>query len=83
MSDNLDQDKTRLALKNLEPWAREEISRLDKQFHAQRFCGQVDAKNSMLANLSSIRFKHGFMVGLICGLLIAALTCVLLLPNPF
>ena len=83
MSDNLDDDKTRLALKNLEPWARDEISRLDKQFHTQRSRGQVDAKHSMLANASSISFRSGFLIGLICGLLIAALTCVLLLPNPF
>ena len=81
MSDSLDDDKTGRALENLEPWAREEISRLDKQFHAQGSPDPRGTKRSKLAKFRITGFKYGFLIGLICGLLIAVLASLLLLPK--
>jgi len=50
MSDNCPRDKTRAALKNLEPWADNEINRLEKNFAAQRRSDEMAAKSSSVSD---------------------------------
>lgn len=71
MSDSRDEDKTRAALDELEPWACEEIKRLEQQFEAR-----INASSSMRKK----RSRAGFFWGLFCGLIIAAMAFFLLAP---
>ncbi len=89
MSDISSTDKTRAALKSLEPWADDEISRLEKTFAAQGPSDDLAAKPSR--SLSSLVglvgdalgfFKTGyflpsFLLGLILGLSLSALIILL------
>ncbi len=86
MSDNCPRDKTRAALKNLEPWADNEINRLEKNFAAQRRSDEMAAKSSSvsdsllaraLATSKNVSFTAGFLLGLISGLALSALIILL------
>ena len=86
MSDNCPRDKTRAALKNLEPWADNEINRLEKSFAAQRRSDDMAAKSSSvsdsllaraLAASKNVSFTAGFLLGLISGLALSALIILL------
>ena len=92
MSEISSTDKTRAALKSLEPWADDEISRLEKTFAAQGPSDDLAAKPSR--SLSSLvglvglagdalsffktgYFLPGFLLGLILGLSLSALIILL------
>jgi hypothetical protein len=78
MSDSGPIDKTRAALKNLEPWADDEISRLEKTFAAQGRSDDLAAKeSSVLGVLKKGSFVPGFVLGLILGLAISTLIILL------
>ena len=63
MSEKTDDDKTRAVLEELEPWAEEEISHLERQFEARGRSVYLPHK---------IRCRVSFFVGLLCGLIIAS-----------
>jgi len=71
MSDSRDEDKTRAALDELEPWACEEIKRLEQQFEAR-------SKPSSL--IGKKRSRAGFYWGIFCGLIITAMAFFLFAP---
>jgi tetrahydromethanopterin S-methyltransferase subunit B len=82
MSDKPSTDKTRAALKNLEPWANDEISRLEKTFADQQrsddtATGVSRSRGSVagraLETLKKSGFAAGFFLGLVSGLALAAL----------
>lgn len=86
MSDKRSTDKTRAALKNLEPWADDEINRLEKTFAAQRRSDDIAASASRspgsivgraLGALKKGRFTAGFLLGLAFGLALSALIILL------
>jgi hypothetical protein len=86
MSDNSSTGKTRAALKSLEPWADDEISRLEKTFAAQGRSDDLAAKSSRslisLVGDALEFFKNGyflpsFLLGLILGLALSALIILL------
>lgn len=88
MSDTPPKNKTRSALKNLEPWADDEISRLEKTFAAQRGSDHLAAEisrssDSLLGHAlghckrGSGSFSAGFVFGLISGLALSALIILL------
>jgi|TARA_B110000259_G_C13926044_1_gene366884 hypothetical protein len=86
MSDKPPAEKTRAALKNLEPWADDEISRLEKTFAAQRHSDDMAATSSRFSGslLGSVfgacreaSFGAGFVLGLIFGLVLSALIILL------
>lgn len=85
MSDKPPIDKTRAALKNLEPWADEELSRLEKNFSAQRRSDDLAAissvsTSSLCGRLEACKtpsFAVGFLLGLTAGLALSALIILL------
>jgi hypothetical protein len=86
MSDQRATDKTRAALKNLEPWADGEISRLEKTFAAQRRTDDIAASafrspgsivGRALGALRKGSFTAGFLLGLVSGLALSALIILL------
>ena len=86
MSDIGPRDKTRAALENLEPWADDEISRLEKTFAAQghsnelatqRFKSPSSFVEYALWGLHKGSFLPGFLLGLIAGLALSALIVLL------
>lgn len=72
MSDSADQDKTQAALDELEPWAREEIIRLERQF---------DARSKLVSLPQKARCRVSFFDGLACGLVVAAISLYWLYPQ--
>ena len=62
MSDISDQKKTQAVLDDLEPWASEELSRLEREF---------DARSQIISKPHRVRCRVIFVVGLFCGLAIA------------
>ena len=86
MSEKSTRDKTRSALKNLDPWADDEISRLEKTFAAQRRSDDIAASASRspgsiigraLGVLRKGSFTAGFLFGLAFGLALSALIILL------
>ncbi len=86
MSDKPPIDKTRAALKNLEPWADDEISRLEKTFAVQRPSDDIAARaprsrssivKRVLGRLKKGSFSAGFVLGLASGLTLSALIVLL------
>ena len=82
MSDKRATDKTRAALKSLEPWADDEIDRLEKTFAAHRRSDDIaasgpESRGSIFAVpfgvLTKESFASGFLLGLISGLALWAL----------
>jgi hypothetical protein len=82
MSNKRATDKTRAALKSLEPWADDEIDRLEKTFAAHRRSDDIaasgpESRSSIFAIpfgvLTKESFAAGFLLGLISGLALWAL----------
>ena len=61
MSKKSEDDITREALDELEPWAEDQINRLERQFKASQ-------KDNYLTY--RVRYRVFFLVGLLCGLLL-------------
>ena len=74
MSESRDAEKIRAALEELEPWADEEISHLERQFKARKRSVYLPRK---------MRCRIGFLVGLVCGVAISALLFYWLYPQLF
>lgn len=72
MSERSDAKKIRDALKELEPWADEEISHLERQFEERKKPVYLPYKT---------RCRVSFMTGILCGLVVAALTLYWLYPQ--
>ena len=64
MSESRDAEKIRAALEELEPWADEEISHLERQFKARKRTVYLPHK---------MRCRIGFLVGFVCGVAISAM----------
>jgi len=82
MSNKCTTDKTRDGLKSLEPWADDEIGRLEKTFAAHRRSDDIaasgpESRGSIFAIpfgvLTKEGFAAGFLLGLISGLALWAL----------
>ena len=61
MSKKSEDDITREALDELEPWAEDQINRLERQFKASQKDNYLTYK---------VRYRVFFLVGLFCGLLL-------------
>jgi len=64
MSESRDAEKIRAALEELEPWADEEISHLERQFKA---------RSKTVFRPNKMRCRIGFLVGILCGVAITAM----------
>ena len=74
MSEISDAEKIRAALEELEPWADEELSHLERQFEARKRTVYLPKK---------IRFRVGFLAGILCGVVIAAMLFYWFYPQLF
>ena len=72
MSERSDAKKIRAALKELEPWADEEISHLERQFEARSQSVYVPYK---------MRQRVSFFGGVLSGLVVAAMMLYWLCPQ--
>lgn len=72
MSERSDAKKIRAALEELEPWADEEISHLERQFEARNRPAYLPYK---------VRCRVSFAAGILCGLAVAALTLYWFYPQ--
>ena len=72
MSEQSDAKKIRAALKELEPWADEEISHLERQF---------EARNKSVYLPYKMRCRVSFIGGVLCGLVVAAMALYWLYPQ--
>ena len=72
MSEKGDADKTRAVLDELESWAEDEISHLERQF---------EARHKRVYLPYRVRYRVSFFGGLLCGLVLAALILYWQLPN--
>lgn len=72
MSERSDAKKIRAALKELEPWADEEISHLERQFEARNKSVYVPYK---------MRHRVSFFGGFLSGLVVAAVMLYWLYPQ--
>ena len=72
MSESRDAEKIRAALEELEPWADEEISHLERQFEARKKSVYLPYK---------MRCRVGFIGGVLCGLVGAALMLYYFYPQ--
>jgi len=72
MSEKSDADKTRAVLDELESWAEDEISHLERQF---------EARHKKVYLPYRVRCRVWFFGGILCGLVFAALLVYWQLPK--